>query len=193
MLEPSSVSQWLEGLEDGGGEAKAKLWGRYYARLVGLARQRLRGAPRRAADEEDVAAEAFERFFRGAEAGRFPRLDDRDDLWRILVRLVEDRAADLRRHESRQRRGGGEVRGDSAFEGGLDRVAEQGPTPAFAAEVAEEVGRLLGRLGGELRRVAVLKMEGHTNAEVAAELGVAVATVERKLAMIRQRWSDRGG
>jgi hypothetical protein len=45
--------------------------------MVGLARARLQGLPRRAADEEDVALSAFASFCRAAEAGRFPRLCDR--------------------------------------------------------------------------------------------------------------------
>src|SRR4051794_36011247 len=75
--ELSSVSQWLEAMKDGCDEAKTKLWQRYYAQLVELARRRLRGASRRVTDEEDVALDAFERFFRRAEAGSFPKLDDR--------------------------------------------------------------------------------------------------------------------
>ena len=63
------------------------------------------------------------------------------------------------------------------------------PTPAAAAEVAEECGRLLALLGdGDLRRLAIWKMEGHTNAEIAAKLGKSVPTVERKLTRIRQAW-----
>jgi DNA-directed RNA polymerase specialized sigma24 family protein len=66
------------------------------------------------------------------------------------------------------------------------------PTPEAAAEVAEECGRLLSRLGdGDLRRLAIWKMEGYTNAEIAAKLGKSVPTVERKLARIRQAWERK--
>jgi hypothetical protein len=53
-----------------------------------LARARLRNTPRRIADEEDVAPSAFDSFCRAARAGRFPRLDDRHDLWQILVLIA---------------------------------------------------------------------------------------------------------
>jgi DNA-binding CsgD family transcriptional regulator len=39
-----------------------------------------------------------------------------------------------------------------------------------------------------LRSVAVWKLEGYTNKEVAAKLGRAPATVERKLRLIRATW-----
>jgi hypothetical protein len=77
-----SVTRWLEQLKAGEQAAVQQLWTRYYARLVRLAREKLGAAPRQAADEEDVALSAFDSFCRAAEAGRFPRLLDRDDLWR---------------------------------------------------------------------------------------------------------------
>ena len=40
----------------------------------------------------------------------------------------------------------------------------------------------------ELRQIALWKMEGHTNEEIASELGCALATVERRLRLIRRRW-----
>src|SRR5438874_3477307 len=79
------VTVWLGQLVAGDPAAARPLWDRYFHRLVGLARKRLRDAPRRAADEEDVALSAFDSFCRNAEAGRFPDLTDRDGLWRGLA------------------------------------------------------------------------------------------------------------
>jgi DNA-directed RNA polymerase specialized sigma24 family protein len=110
-----SVTVWLEQLKQGDAAAALPLWERYYGRLVVLARQALRGLPRRAADEEDMALEAFDRFCRGAALGRFPRLADRDNLWALLVILTERGASDLREREEAQKRGGGRVRGGSVL------------------------------------------------------------------------------
>ena len=49
-----SVSHWLGQLKAGDQEAAQPLWERYFRRLVGLARTKLHGTPRQAADEEDV-------------------------------------------------------------------------------------------------------------------------------------------
>src|SRR5262249_61707282 len=76
-----SVSAWIEGLKAGDAAAAEELWQRYFGQLVALARRRLQGARVRAADGEDAALSAFDSFCRGAEQGRFPRLNDRDDLW----------------------------------------------------------------------------------------------------------------
>jgi DNA-directed RNA polymerase specialized sigma24 family protein len=80
---------------------------------------------------------------------------------------------------------------DSSAPGGLDRVAGREPTPAFAAQLAEESGRLLRRLDdAELQAIAVWKMEGETTAQIAARLGCAPSTVERRLRLIRQIWEE---
>ena len=194
MTEPGSVTTLIEQLKAGNRDAAERLWQRYYARLVGLARKRLRSLPRRAADEEDVALSALDSFCRGAEAGRFPRLTDRDGLWELLVVITARKAADLANHQRRQKRGGGQVRGDSVAAGGssagpgMDAFPDDDPTPALAAQLAEEFERLLDRLKhhAELRQIALRKLEGYTNAEVAAELGCAEPTVERRLKLIRQ-------
>src|SRR5262249_12670462 len=155
------------------------LWERYYPRLVELARRHLRGTSRRAADEEDVALSAFDSFCRGVEGGRFPQLKDRDGLWALLVLITVRKAADLANYNRRERRGGGQVRGDSALEplegehaaGGFAQIEADDPTPDVAVQLVEEFQGLLDRLGDdELRSIAVWRLEGYTNAEIAGRL-----------------------
>jgi RNA polymerase sigma factor (sigma-70 family) len=192
-----SVTQWLQDLRAGQSFATGQLWQRYYERLVRLAAHSLRNSPRRVADEEDVAIAAFASFCRGATEGRFPRLQDRDDLWQVLVMLTLRKAANQLKHDRRQKRGHEQVRGESVWKAlgedtaGIDSVVGREPTPEFALEVAEECERLLTGLGDDvLRRVAVAKMEGYTNGEIAAQLGVKLRTVERKLKLIRELWVE---
>jgi DNA-directed RNA polymerase specialized sigma24 family protein len=202
MSTAGSVTYWIGQLKAGERAAVQKLWEGYFRRLVGLARARLRSAPRQAADEEDVALSAFDSFCLAAEQGRFPRLEDRDDLWQVLVVLTVRKAANLAKHETRQKRGGGRVRHASALPGGEDsgdgalfaNLIGHEPDPGLVVQVAEECRRLLDRLGDpELRAVALAKMEGHTNDEIAATLGRSTGTVERKLQLIRAIWADEAG
>ena len=72
-----SVSWWIRGLKHGDEDAAARLWERYFERIVRLARARLKGAPRRVADEEDVALSAFRSLCAGAERSRFPEVESR--------------------------------------------------------------------------------------------------------------------
>jgi DNA-directed RNA polymerase specialized sigma24 family protein len=189
-----SVTRWLGQLQAGDPAAAQQLWERYFRRLVGLARKRLQGAPRQAADEEDVALSAFDSFFRGAEQGRFPDLADRDGLWRLLVLMTARKAMHLRRDEGRQKRGGGahfvsDTPNDPNEDSVLGQVLGREPTPEFAAQMSEECERLLSGLGdAELKSVALLRMEGYTVEEIAARLGCVARSVKRKLQLIRGIW-----
>ncbi len=189
MAPEGSVTGWLGQLQAGDPAAVQQLWERYFGRLVGLARQRLRDTPRRAADEEDVALSAFESFCRRAERGRFPNLLDRDGLWRLLVVLTARKAAHLVRDEVRRKRGGGAARvaGDGTAD--LEQVLSREPDPEFAAQVAEECRRLLRRLGdAQLESIALWRLEGYSVEEIADRLRCAPRSVKRKLRLIRSCW-----
>jgi DNA-directed RNA polymerase specialized sigma24 family protein len=194
MTSAGSVTLLLRQLPEKDQAAFQKLWEAYFPRLVGLARRRLQDAPRAAADEEDVALSAFASFCRGAEQGRFPRLADRDDLWQVLVLLTCRKASNLVKHQRRSKRDSGRVVHGSALPAdergrAFAELIGRGPGPAFAAEVAEECRRRLGLLHGpKLREVALLKMEGHTNQEIADRLGCSLPTVELKLRRVRKTW-----
>lgn len=195
--ENGSISQWLIGLRAGDETAAAELWRRYFERLTHLARHRLGGMPRRVVDEEDVALSAFDSFCRAAEAGRFPKLEDRDDLWQVLVLIAARKAASVARQAQRQKRGSGQVRGHSCFAQAVDgdegwrALVTDEPSPEVAATVAEEYERLMSTLGDDtLRSIAQWKLEGYSNDEIAGRLGRQTRTVERKLHLIRTVWLE---
>ncbi len=202
MSADQSVTHLLRQLQSADGDhtlAQEQLWQRYFERLVGLARKKLRNAPQRVEDEEDVVLAALESFFRGARAGRFPELRDRTNLWPLLVTITARKALNQLKRQHAQKRGGGAVRGESVFISGgdndawsgIESVVQDQPTPEFAAEVAEQCEQMLTALGDEtLRRIALLKLEGYTNQEIADQLGITTRTVERKLQLIRQTWSE---
>jgi RNA polymerase sigma factor (sigma-70 family) len=191
MASEGSISRWIAPLKAGDPAAAQQLWERYFHRLVWLARRRLGSGAPRVGDEEDAALSAFASFCRGVEAGRFPQLDDRDSLWKILVVLTARKVSHLLRDEGRQKRGGGRLSLDADTDSGalLHQALSREPTPEFAAEVAEQYQRLLARLSDpELVRVANLKMEGYTNEEIAGQLDCTPRTIERRLRIIRGLW-----
>jgi DNA-directed RNA polymerase specialized sigma24 family protein len=194
-----SVTCWIDQLKAGDRAAVQPLWEGYFQQLVVRTRQKLAGTPRRAADEEDVALSAFDSFCRAAAQGRFPQLDDRHDLWQLLIVITDRKAVRLVHYERRQKRGGGAVLDEAALRHGqsaaeaspLAQIVGPEPSPDFAAQVGEECRRLLRALDDpELQRVAVLKMEGYTVAEIAAQLACVPRTVMRWLRLIRQIWKQ---
>lgn len=199
-----SVTRWIDQLKAGDPEAAQPLWERYFDRLVRLARQKLIAGRRRGADEdeEDAALSAFDSFCAGAVRGRFPLLSDRDDLWKLLVVITARKAGAQAQRRRAQKRGGDHARvepmggpGDEDDLVLLDQIAGPEPSPEFIAIITQEYERLLDQLGDEdLRRIAVWRMEGLTNEEIAEQLGCALRTVARRLDLIRKIWgAERAG
>jgi DNA-directed RNA polymerase specialized sigma24 family protein len=204
--EPSrgSITRCVDALKDGDHAAAQVLWERYFDHLVRLARRRLAIASRAGADEdeEDAALSAFDSFCAGLAGGRFPRLEDRDDLWRLLVVITARKASAQVDRRRALKRGGDRFRLENAFgsddssaDGSdpLIRIVAREPSPEFAAMVADETAALLDRLGDpDLRQIALWRMEGYTSDEIADRLGCARRTVARRLDLIRQIWGAEG-
>jgi DNA-directed RNA polymerase specialized sigma24 family protein len=194
MASDGSITHWLEKLRAGDEVAVHHLWERYFHRLVGLARVKLRGGAGRAADAEDVVLSAIASFCRRAGKGQFPQLLDPDGLWPLLAVLTARKAARLVRDERRLKRGGGKApvpgAADPDEEGSaLAQFLSREPTAEMAAQLAEEYRRLLQRLGDAgLEAIAVARMEGYSVKEVAERFGYAERSVKRKLKLIRGIW-----
>jgi RNA polymerase sigma factor (sigma-70 family) len=190
---PGSVSRLIPDLQKGDRQAMQGLWERYFQPLVRTARGRLHPGRCRAAGAEDVALEAFlefcDRLARPDAGQRFPQLQNREHLWKLLVCFTVRVAFD---HNQKEARRGQAVRGESALgEEGFAPFAGREPAPEFEAAVAE----LLDRLRDDtLRMVALRKLEGFTVPEIARALDCSPSTVERKLRTIRAIWkaADEG-
>lgn len=192
MSADGSVTTWIHALSQGDDDVAQHLWERYFQRMVELARNKLRAASTRAADEEDVALSAFHSFCVAAGERRFPRLANRDDLWQVLVMLTARKALDQRKYALRKKRSDANTR--PLDDAAIDSVIGTDPDPAFAAMVADEFRHLLEKLGDDqLRQVALHKLEGHSNEDIAAQMNCTVRTIGRRLALIRDLWEGAEG
>ena len=198
MPPDEDITQWIDQLKQGDERAAERVWGLYFEKLVRLAARRLRGLSKRDRDEEDVALSAFHSFYKRASDGRFARLENRDDLWRLLVTITARKSSSFIKRQVAAKRGGGKTRGESVFHAGADsphpmgieEIAAEEPSPEFAEGVLSTCSELLNGLDDPLRKIAVLKIEGYTNVEIAKELGIATRSVTRKISLIRQKWEE---
>ena len=202
MSNDDPVTLWLDGIKAGDHLDIHRLWNRYFKRLVRLAGAKLPAHCRRAFDEEDVALSAFQSFCDRAGRGQFPRLNDRDDLWRLLATITVRKALDTMRHQVRQKRGGGHVLGESALlvnpggdgEGdgeGLAEVLGREPNPEDVARFADDYRSLFAKLPDPtLRSIAQRRLEGQTTQQIAVAHKVSTKTIDRKLQLIRAIWSQ---
>lgn len=194
MKESGSVSEWIENLRAGDPGAATRLWNRFYANLLRIARRRLNGASRRVTDEEDLVATAFESFFARMQNGQFPDLHSRAELWALLVTITDRKAVNCVRRHLSVKRGGGKVHNESTLsapeeqdrEALLARVAGGTLPPDRIVSMSE----LVERLDDDLRRVVGLKLDGFTNEEIAQLVNRSVATIERRLRLLRDEWTQ---
>lgn len=186
-----SVTNWLRRLEAGHDNAAQQLWDVFFQRLVMLAQNRMRTSPRCVADPEDIALSAFASFCRGVENQRFPELSDRNSLWRLLVSITIHKLLHAHRDENRLKRGGGfhQLENLPGFEGPspVEQIIAREPTPEMALVLSEQYERWMKALDSdELVHITQWKLEGFTNAEIAAKCSLTTRTIERKLNLIRK-------
>ncbi|HEX8914677.1 MAG TPA: ECF-type sigma factor [Humisphaera sp.] len=174
-------------------EAARRLWNHFSVRLLDMARKHLPAKVKGREDEHDVLQHVYMSFVRRHRDGHFD-LGDRTDLWNLLVTMTVNKAINtgkryttLKRNVRREQ-GAGAAGDDSAP--AAEGVAAPDPTPDEAAILNESLGRLLGVLPDELREIAERRLAGHSNEEIAAERGVSVRTIERKLERTRALWVD---
>ncbi len=174
--------------------SRTEVFNTFFPQLVKLAERRL-GAARRIVDGEDIAISAMGTFFKRYGEESLANLAQ-NELWLIVAAITKNKAINKVRDLNRLKRGGGKVRGESVFEdlsdrAGIGNCADEEMTPAELCSTTETVDELFKLLTTEEAAIANRKLEGFTNAEISDELGLSVATVERRLRMIRSRWSQR--
>ena len=195
----AEFAQLLARVRDGDDQATSELWESYFQRLVRIAAKRLPSNLKRSGDEEDIAISAFHSFIAGIRRDQYPDLSGPDNLWGLLITLTSRKVNAHLRFQTRQKRGGGNVRGESVFmdargessRGGIGDVTGDYAAPDIHAELAEACDGLLNDLpDDQLRQIAVMRMDGYLVDEIAEKLELSKRAVERRLQLIRRTWSE---
>jgi len=191
MSKSTNVSHWIYLVKHGDSAAANRIWQHYYDCLVRAVRHRLYGQSRAVSDEEDIVLSVYDSFYSAVKKGRFPDLSDRDDLWRLLLRMSARKVVDRRRHDQRQRRSGGvnlhSFNHATNGENVIEAIGNE-PTPEMVLMMQESVEQFFSHLGvGQLRDLAGAKLEGYSNAELAERFDCSERTIERRLHLIREK------
>ncbi len=184
--DPASLSRLIEHWPAAESAAVQRIHHDYFRRLAALSRRVLGQLPGARTEAEDVVQSAMQslcRYMRQKDgAGKM----DRDDIWRLLCHIV---ACKSRRRVQRQTRGlpNGQVRpisdfGDDAAQSPLARLPEDLSADEFDRLLAET----LETLELPLQRIALLAIEGYTQAEIAKHIGCSKRTIIRKMEIVRQ-------
>jgi len=189
-----SITNWLFAVRRGDSVAAHRLWGRYFHQLLRLARRNLARRTRATAfDEEDVAASVLGEFFVKLQQGGYRELRNRDELWQLLVVITIRKAVVVARRENTQKRGRGRVTLESEMTASgqfrLDDLIGHDLAVTLPDFMSEQCRTLIESLEDpDLEKIALWKLAGHTNEEIAAKQSCTRVTIQRKLRLIRKIW-----
>lgn len=193
MSEQPPIDDWLNALARGDEQAVAEFWQEYGQRLNRLAEKHLSPRLQRRVESDDVIQSACRTFFRRAREGQFA-LSDAEALWRLLCIITLNKCRLLARYHGRERRslakeqplGGADSQPALSGEPAADE-----PTPQEAAELSDELARLLSGLDAEERQLVDLKLQELTNEEIAAQMKCSERTVRRVLKRVQSHLEQK--
>ncbi len=187
-----SVSGWISRLPHGDKDAQAKIWERYGDVVTRMARRFLGGVQRRDSDEEDVSVQVLCSLYKKFESGDFSEVTNREQLWGLLMSMTRNKAAETARHKRALKRGAGNVRGESVFQdaqnekNGLDQQVQTRGQLDPAEYQTFQFMELIDCLGDdELRKIALLRIGGFSNAEICERTGLEERTLFRRFEKIK--------
>jgi len=180
-----SVSRLIAEMKEGDDAALAELHRRYWPQLVNIARNRLKRAPLRHVDEEDVAQSALIGFYNTVQNQRAERLENREQLLALLSHIVACKAINQIQHAMTLKQGQGQVTSLTPL---AFLAADSSPTSSHEALLHDCYVHYVEELPEELRPFAEMHLAGLTNAEISEQMDCVERTVERKLAILRSRW-----
>jgi RNA polymerase sigma factor (sigma-70 family) len=186
----------IDGLRKGDAQAGREFWEQYGPVLQRLAHKRLATWLRRRVDTEDVVQSACRTFLRHLQAGEY-QLADGQGLLALLsaitlnkvlmkARFHQAKRRDLRREEHSPPADGADAPFDAA---GADAPPDE------AAAFAEQFQEFIAALDEEERRIVDLKLQGHSNTEIAATMHRTDRWVRKLCERMRNRagrWQAEG-
>ena len=155
----------IAGLRTGDERVVAEFCRRFGPALERIAGKHIPAALRRRVEPEDVVQSVYRTFIRRAGGGQF-KLEDGENLWRLLCAITLNKVRMQARFHLRKKRGMQReaTLDDSTASFGL---AGADPTPDDAADFKEQFENLLACLDDEQRKIVELRLSERTNSEVA--------------------------
>ncbi len=196
MMTAGSVTNLLRAIEQGDDDAAHQLWNRYESEMHGVAQRRMKRLKQRdILDEEDIVSSAFAGICLAARKGQLAKISNRGELWGLMIVAIHNKIGQREEYVGAAKRDADLLvsQADRLRDLGsnLERIVTSEAGPESQAIQVEAVEVLLKKLDDpDHRAVAVLKLAGYSNDEIAEQLGYARRTIQRMLSLIRSCWED---
>lgn len=169
----------------GNQDAARQLVDRYIDRLVALARQRLSHRLGSRVDPEDVVQSVFRTFFGRVKAGQFS-INDQDDLCKLLVRITVHKVLrQVEFHQAAKRDSRQETEQGSRSQERLAELLDREPSPEATAAFIDQFTNFMSRMKEDERQVLEMRMQGYSNEEISAKLGIYDRKIRRIIERVR--------
>ena len=193
QAETNSIPVWIQEIRDGKTDIPEDILLDIFKRLVVFASRHLNHPQvTRIYDAEDAAQSALRSFCLGLRNQKFADVKDDDAVWKTLLTITKRKIIDRIQFETRQKRGSGKIFSESIFEEerclGLDSMEGNELPPDLILDISDELNFKLEQLDEKLKVIALLRVEGYSNGEIARRHDCTERTIERKLALIRKTW-----
>ncbi len=185
MSEPAANRDLLEQWRAGDQQAARQIVDRYAERLIALARRRISQRLNSRVDPEDVVQSVFRTFFVRVKEGQF-HIEEEDDLCKLLMRItVHKTLRQVDFHKAAKRDPSMEgTQGDREREG-MFELLDSEPTPEAAAMFLDQLEHFLAQLRPQEREILEMRVQGYSNDEIAAKLGIYDRKIRRTIERIR--------
>ncbi len=165
--------------------AARKLFDCHVDRLVALARRRISQRMAGRIDPEDVVQSVFRTFFQRAKEGQFC-IAEQDDLCKLLVRITVHKT--LRKvafHRAGKRDLQMELGQGKEPNEQLQELLDREPSPEEAVTFLDQLEHFLNRLAPQERQILEMRLQGFSNDEIAAKLGIYDRKIRRVIERVR--------
>ena len=189
-----SISYWLANPGNGQNPYGAQLlMQRFGARLIRLARRQLESSRDPAYDEEDLALSAIQALHQHLTQESLSRPANREQLWKLLVTIALNKSRNALRHNAQPKRPSDnaskeliERRTKEAY----DLMTQSPDWPLMIADQCEFLIKLLDQQdsSGELKKIALMRLDGASKVQIARELGYTRFTVSARINLIQAIW-----
>jgi RNA polymerase sigma factor (sigma-70 family) len=170
--------------------AADEIYGRYVARLIGLASKRISEKFQQRVDAEDVVQSVYRSFFIRAGDGQF-EIRRSGDLWRLLAAITVNKVRKKARfHKQQKRSADNELAIDDYILNSV-HLAAGDPGPEEAISLDEELSVVMTSLDDEGRMILEMRLQDHDLEEIARRVGRSQRTVRRKLDKVRAQLENR--
>lgn len=176
----------IRAIRGGDQTAMETAWRQLYPKLLAMIRRRFDASKSVDDDEEDIALSALESFFRGLRDGRFPELTSQNEVWRLLSKMTQRKIVDRIRRGWAKKNGDKEVVLNDPLLADEDIRAASPELEAIARDQVEQLLLHLREKDEKLEALAIAKMAGYTNEELAEQFERSIPTIERWLSRIRK-------